>query len=91
MREGISPGYAVGGDSARARLFVDVTNLPAGRYVLVQRTNPDRAVEESDYANNAASVLIQVRRAGVIPSVRVLARCPGADVPAGLSDVVGRV
>ena len=25
-------------------------------------------------------VLIQVRRAGVIPSVRVLARCPGADV-----------
>lgn len=80
MREGISPGYAVGGDSARAGSFVDVTNIPAGRYVLVQRTNPDRAVQESDYANNAASVLIQVRRAGLIPSVRVLARCPGADV-----------
>ena len=44
-----------------------MTNVPAGRYVLVHRTNPERAIEESDYENNAASVLIQLRRAGAHP------------------------
>ena len=48
-------------------------------YLLVHRTNPGRTIEESDYDNNAASVLIQLRRAGAIPSVRVLARCPDAE------------
>ncbi len=80
VREGISPGYGVDDVPGRAGPFIDVTSVPAGRYVLVQRANPERALEESDYANNTASVLIQVRRAGVIPSVRVLARCPGTDV-----------
>ena len=58
---------------------MDVTNVPAGRYLLVHRANPQRAIEESDYENNAASVLIQLSRAGAIPSVRVLARCPDAE------------
>jgi Lysyl oxidase len=80
VREGISPGYGMDDVPDRAGPFIDVTNVPAGRYVLVQKANPERALEESDYANNTASVLIQVRRAGVIPSVRVLARCPGTDV-----------
>jgi hypothetical protein len=80
LREGISPGYGVDDVPSRAGPFIDVTSVPAGRYVLVQQANPERALEESDYANNTASVLIQVRRAGVIPSVRVLARCPGTDV-----------
>lgn len=80
VREGISPGYGMNDVPERTGQFIDVTNVPAGRYVLVQQTNPEHALEESDYANNTASVLIQVRRAGVIPSVRVLARCPGTDV-----------
>ncbi|MGH3042710.1 MAG: lysyl oxidase family protein, partial [Gaiellaceae bacterium] len=79
VREGISPGFGDDYDPELEGQFVDVTNVPAGRYVLVHRVNPEQTVEESDYENNAASVLLQLRRAGVIPSVRVLARCPDAD------------
>jgi hypothetical protein len=80
VREGISPGF---GDDYEPELegqYVDVTQVPAGRYVLVHRANPDRALEESDYGNNAASVLVQLRRTtGEVPSVRILTRCPGSE------------
>jgi hypothetical protein len=80
VREGISPGYGDDYVPALEGQYVDVTQVPAGRYVLVHRANPERALEESDYANNAASVLVQLRRTtGEIPSVRVLARCPGSE------------
>jgi Lysyl oxidase len=78
VREGISPGYGDDYDAGLEGQFLDVTNVPAGRYLLVHRANPERVLEEGDYANNAASVLIQLRRAGAIPSVRVLTRCPDA-------------
>ena len=79
LRAGISPGFGAFSEVNEDNQYVDVTNVPAGRYVLVHRANPQRVLEESNYENNAASVLIQLRRAGVIPSVRVLARCPSAD------------
>jgi len=80
VREGISPGYGDDYVPALEGQHVDVTQVPAGRYVLVHRANPGQALEESDYANNAASVLLQLRRTtGEIPSVRVLARCPGSE------------
>jgi Lysyl oxidase len=83
LRTGISPGFRAISEPDQDDQFVDVTNVPAGRYVLVHRSNPQRALEESDYENNAASVLIQLRRDGLIPSVRVLARCPSADTCQG--------
>ena len=80
IREGISPGF---GDDYVPELegqYVDVTQVPAGRYVLVHRANPERVLEESDYGNNAASLLVQLRRTtGEVPSVRVLARCPASE------------
>jgi hypothetical protein len=79
MRQGISPGYGDDYDSGLEDQFVDVTNVPPGRYLLVHRTNPERSIEEASYENNAASVLIQLRRSGAIPTVRVLARCPDDD------------
>lgn len=80
VREGISPGYGDDYVPALEGQYVDVTQVPAGRYVLVHRANPERALEESDYANNAASVLVQLRRTtGEIPSVRILARCLGSE------------
>ena len=79
LRQGISPGYGDDYDPALEGQFVDVTNVPPGRYLLVHRTNPERSIEEASYENNAASVLIQLRRSGAIPTVRVLARCPDAD------------
>ncbi len=56
VREGISPGY---GDDYVPRLegqWIDITDLPAGRYVLRHRVNVDRALRESDYGNNSAEV-----------------------------------
>ncbi len=80
VAEGISPGY---GDDYVPRLegqYVDVTDLPAARYLLVHRVNPDRTLQESDYGNNAASVLLELRRPrGGPPTVEVLARCPDSD------------
>lgn len=78
VSEGLSPGFAAAG-SQTGGASVEVTNVRAGRYVLVQTANPERTMLERDYGNNVASVLIQVQRAGAIPSVRVLARCPGTD------------
>ena len=79
VRQGISPGFGDDYDPGLEGQFVDVTNVPPGRYLLVHRANPERAIEEASYENNAASVLIQLRRSGAIPTVRVLARCPDAD------------
>jgi hypothetical protein len=77
--QGISVGY---GDDYAPFLegqFVDVTDLAAGRYLVVHVANPDRTLHESDYGNNAASVLIALRRrpgSEAAPVVEVLARCP---------------
>src|SRR4051794_26710201 len=72
LREGISPGFGDDYVPEREGQSIDVTHLPPGRYVLVHRANPDRELHESSYANNAASVSIELRG----HRVRVLARCP---------------
>jgi hypothetical protein len=79
VREGISVGY---GDDYSAFLEgqdVPITDLPAGRYVLVHRVNVDQRLRELSYANDAASVLIELRWARSIPQMRVLAVCPDSD------------
>src|SRR5262245_54761627 len=61
VREGISPGY---GDDYVPRLegqWIDITDLPAGSYVLRHRVNVDRVLRESDYGNNEASVPFELR------------------------------
>jgi Lysyl oxidase len=72
VEEGISVGY---GDDYAPYLegqYVDVTGLPAGRYVLVHLANPGRALREASYGNNAASVALRLTAS----SVEILARCP---------------
>jgi Lysyl oxidase len=77
IREGLSPGY---GDDYVPLLegqYIDVTGLSPGRYVLVHRVNPRRDLLESSYANNAASVLLELsRQAAGKPTVKILATCP---------------
>lgn len=82
VREGITPGF---GDDYHAHLegqYLDVTGLPAGRYLLVHRVNADRSLVESDYGNNAASMLLELGWPGGLsepPSVTPLAVCPDSD------------
>lgn len=77
--EGISPGF---GDDYHANLegqYLDVTRLRAGRYVLVHQANPERTLVESDYTNNAASILLELawpRGRAAAPEVTELAVCP---------------
>ncbi len=52
---------------------IDITGL-RGRFVLVHRTNPDRVLRERSYANNAASVLTELRRG----HATILRRCPSS-------------
>jgi Lysyl oxidase len=77
--EGISVGY---GDDYRANLegqSLSLTGLPAGRYVLVHRVNVGRRLRESNYGNNASSLLLRLSRRAGVPGVRVLRRCPDSE------------
>ncbi len=78
IQEGISVGY---GDNYQANLegqYLPLRGLRAGRYVLSHTANADRRLRELDYSNNSASLLIQLRRRGGRPMVRVLRACPGS-------------
>jgi hypothetical protein len=74
VREGISPGFGDDYVPEKEGQSIDVTGLPSGRYVLVHETNPERAIRESSYSNNAASVALALDG----HRVRILARCPDA-------------
>jgi serine protease len=76
IEEGISPGY---GDDYSA--FLEYQDLPLdrlknGRYVLVHRVNSDRSIHELSYANDAASVLLDLRWQQGVPRLHLLASCP---------------
>jgi hypothetical protein len=79
IQEGISVGY---GDDYAANLEgqdLPLKGLSAGRYVLVHRVNADHRLRESDYTNNAASLLLELRWRGRVPLLRILRQCPGDD------------
>jgi hypothetical protein len=82
IAEGISPGF---GDDYRAALegqYLDVTRVRAGRYLLVHRANPRRTLMESDYTNNASSMLLDLawpRGRSAPPEITQIAVCPGAE------------
>lgn len=78
VSEGISPNYADPYEAQVEGQFVDVTDLPAGRYQLVHHVNENRALHETDYSNNAASVLVSVawpNGQDAPPTVTQLASC----------------
>jgi hypothetical protein len=73
VRQGISPGFGDDYVPLKEGQSIDVTGL-RGRFVLVHRTNPDRVLRERSYANNAASVLLDLRRG----RATILRRCPSS-------------
>ena len=79
-RTTLTMGLSVGhGDNYKAFLdgqSIDITDVPEGHYYLVHRLNA--SVSESDYSNNAASVLLELQRpngSDAPPIARVLAVC----------------
>ena len=81
----VDAGTSVGfSDRYHSRLDgqnLDLTNVPSGRYVLVNRANPDALIRELRYENNAASVAIRITRPGpgLPPVVKILATCPDSE------------
>ena len=78
----VSQGTSVGYVDRYPAFFhgqdLDVTGLPAGRYHLVHRANPDRTMREVRYSNDAASVLLRLswpNGRSSAPTISVLRRC----------------
>lgn len=74
---GLSVGY---GDNYAAFLegqSIDITDVPDGRYILVNRLGAD--LEETDASNNAASRLIELDTSKGDPTVAVLESCPESE------------
>jgi hypothetical protein len=91
---GISAGYGDIYAPIKEGQYVDLTGAAAGRYYLVHRANPDRALTESSYTNNDSSVLVDVSWPGgptQAPHVELLRTCPDTDkCPAQAATAEGR-
>jgi hypothetical protein len=78
VEEGSSVGYT---DRYPANFHgqnLDITNVPAGRYWLVHRANPDYHLRETHYGDNAASLLVRItwpNGHGSPPTVTTLRTC----------------
>ena len=62
--------------------YVDVTGVPEGQYQLVHEVNPDRRLRESSYANNASSLVFDLRwprGRNHAPTVELRGRCADSD------------
>lgn len=62
--QGISVGYADEYHFTLACQFIDITDVPAGDYVLEVEVNPEWLFPESDFTNNSAAILISIDAAG---------------------------
>lgn len=82
VHQGTSVGYTDKYPSHFHGQNLDLTGVPAGHYVLVNRASPELLMRELRYENNAASLRIRItwpagqRRA---PRVKILATCPSSD------------
>jgi hypothetical protein len=61
VHEGISVGWGDAYPPQKEGQSIDVTNVPSGRYWLVNRSDPAHRLLESDRSNNAASELLDLR------------------------------
>ena len=78
----VEQGSSIGYTDRYPALFhgqdVRLTGVPAGRYVIVHRANPERKTKELRYDNNAASILVRItwpQGKSRMPQVRVLKTC----------------
>jgi dipeptidyl aminopeptidase/acylaminoacyl peptidase len=79
---GTSVGYSDRYHSHLDGQNLDVTRVPGGEYLLVNRVNTQMLIRELRYENNAASLRIRLawpHGRSKPPSVRVLRTCPDSD------------
>jgi hypothetical protein len=77
LQMGISVGWMNWHKGGNKGQRIDITSLPAGMYVLAHRVNSTGALAEASTKNNAASVLLSIKRpGGGLPTVEVLRECP---------------
>lgn len=82
VEQGSSPGYIDRYPAFFHGQDIDVTDAPAGTYVLVHRANPGLRVRESAYSNDAASLRIRLTWPGgrsAPPRVAILRRCEAGE------------
>lgn len=82
VEEGISVGWGDVYSAFRDGQYVDVTGVPEGQYQLVHEVNPDRRLRESNYANNASSLVFDLRwprGRNHAPTVELRGRCADSD------------
>jgi WD40 repeat protein/lysyl oxidase len=80
--QGTSVGYTDRYPSHFHGQNLDLTGVPAGLYLLVNRANPELKLRELRYENNASALRIRITWPGGPrrpPGVRVLATCPDSD------------
>jgi hypothetical protein len=80
--QGTSVGYTDRYPSHFHGQNLDLTGLPAGLYVLVNRANPELKMRELRYENNASALRLGItwpRGPRRPPGVRILATCPDSD------------
>jgi Lysyl oxidase/WD40-like Beta Propeller Repeat len=78
VEQGTSPGYTDLYPPHFHGQNLELRGVAEGVYVLVHRANADEALEELDYANNAASLRIRLTWSGGSPHVETLRTCPAS-------------
>jgi hypothetical protein len=79
VQMGISVGWMNWHKAGNEGQLIDITTLPAGQYVLANRVNSSGALAEANAKNNAASVLLSIKRpSSGLPKVEVLKECPNS-------------
>jgi hypothetical protein len=81
--EGTSVGYTDIYPAYFHGQSVDITGVPAGRYLLVNRVNPLLRFRELRYDNNAATLAIRLRWVDGSPKLSVLRACRATVCPSG--------
>jgi hypothetical protein len=74
---GISVGWQNQHAAGKKGQMIDITSLPSGQYVLVQRVDPAGVLTESNEGNNVSSTRISITwvSGATLPTIRVLRRC----------------
>lgn len=80
LGEGLSRGWEDVYGPEREGQFLDVTDVPAGRYVVVNAVNAGRAMHETSYGDDVAGTLIDLgwpSGESEAPTVTVVGTCAG--------------